>query len=293
MKILTDHTVLDVQKALVNHGYSIAIDGISGPKTINALVNFQKKFGLLADGIVGTLTAEKLFDKPDVLDTAPKQKRLSFKRVLVDKYSDGYETTTLREDLVESFIKVRDFIRAAGGKITSSGGRRFLSAAVGPNRSKRSLHYLGRAHDLFVQSGMLAPTVDPYVVHISDEMISSWNKNDNKHLYKHFDVYARVKDGPEITLNGFTYNHEIVPVTGNFINLTEVMISHGWYPIPPRITFWMKKSRLASEWWHYQSLPPEGATFGEELLKVYPISKLRNSPVWQFRNSVWKGSTWH
>ncbi len=40
--------------------HRLKIDGIAGKKTIAALIDFQKKHGLVADGICGPLTREKL-----------------------------------------------------------------------------------------------------------------------------------------------------------------------------------------------------------------------------------------
>ena len=49
-----------VQQRLVELGYLTVADGIYGPKTYNAVVAFQKRNGLTADGIVGKLTLNKL-----------------------------------------------------------------------------------------------------------------------------------------------------------------------------------------------------------------------------------------
>ena len=50
-----------IQQALVNHGYStVAVDGIAGSVTYNAVLAFQEANGLTADGMVGTGTLAKL-----------------------------------------------------------------------------------------------------------------------------------------------------------------------------------------------------------------------------------------
>lgn len=50
-----------IQQALVNHGYStVAVDGIAGSVTYNAVLAFQEANGLTADGMVGSGTLEKL-----------------------------------------------------------------------------------------------------------------------------------------------------------------------------------------------------------------------------------------
>lgn len=51
-----------IQSELRKRGYSIAVDGVAGPDTYNAILKFQKKQGLLPDGMVGTNTKIKLFN---------------------------------------------------------------------------------------------------------------------------------------------------------------------------------------------------------------------------------------
>ena len=147
MKILVaDRSIKDVQRALNERNYKLTVDGDAGPKTMRALEDFQKKHGLYADGIVGKLTAEALFsDEPVWKDV---KNRLKFKKIECDKYGESAGVTYLREDAAMSFTRVRDELHAVGAMVTSSGGRRLLSASVGANRSQTSLHYLGLAHDL-------------------------------------------------------------------------------------------------------------------------------------------------
>lgn len=53
-----------VQKLLKDKfGYNIAVDGIFGPATANAVKDFQTSKGLSADGIVGPLTWQKLINE--------------------------------------------------------------------------------------------------------------------------------------------------------------------------------------------------------------------------------------
>lgn len=53
-------TVSELQEALVELGYDIAVDGIFGDDTHAAVVDFQSNNGLDADGIVGPNTWEAL-----------------------------------------------------------------------------------------------------------------------------------------------------------------------------------------------------------------------------------------
>jgi peptidoglycan/xylan/chitin deacetylase (PgdA/CDA1 family) len=57
----TGTAVSKLQQALVNKGYSLAIDGIFGPATKNAVTSFQSSQGITMDGIVGPVTWGRLF----------------------------------------------------------------------------------------------------------------------------------------------------------------------------------------------------------------------------------------
>lgn len=52
--------IKQIQTALNKSGYGLAADGAVGQATLNALVDFQRKNGLDADGIIGNLTSQKL-----------------------------------------------------------------------------------------------------------------------------------------------------------------------------------------------------------------------------------------
>lgn len=52
--------IKEIQQILVNNGYNISVDGAVGDETINATTAYQSKNGLVADGIVGAQTLDKL-----------------------------------------------------------------------------------------------------------------------------------------------------------------------------------------------------------------------------------------
>ncbi len=53
--------VKKLQKRLVELGYLTVADGVYGPKTYNAVRSFQKKNGLSADGVAGSMTQNRLY----------------------------------------------------------------------------------------------------------------------------------------------------------------------------------------------------------------------------------------
>ncbi|MDP3214040.1 MAG: peptidoglycan-binding domain-containing protein, partial [Deltaproteobacteria bacterium] len=48
--------VSNIQSALSNLGYAVAVDGVFGPRTERAVMEFQDANGLAVDGIVGPRT---------------------------------------------------------------------------------------------------------------------------------------------------------------------------------------------------------------------------------------------
>ena len=57
---MSKHRVERIQAALNNHGEQIAVDGILGPKTRQALRDFQHKNGLKTTGSADQATVQKL-----------------------------------------------------------------------------------------------------------------------------------------------------------------------------------------------------------------------------------------
>lgn len=78
--------VRKLQKALKKNGEYVEVDGVFGPQTLHAVINYQSTHGLNPDGIVGPLTWTKLL-KPSTTKIA--------KWVLGDMFGTGEERKNL------------------------------------------------------------------------------------------------------------------------------------------------------------------------------------------------------
>ncbi len=56
----TGKSVVELQTRLNNIEANLVVDGVFGPKTLEAVKQFQRQFGLVADGIVGPNTWEEI-----------------------------------------------------------------------------------------------------------------------------------------------------------------------------------------------------------------------------------------
>ena len=256
----------------------LVVDGIFGPKTEAAVLSFQVRRGLYDDGIIGSRTWAELRRGHENL-------LLPWVRVPADKYGEGYGSFQLREDVAEQYMLVRDACQEAGALITSSGSKRSLTAPVGSNRSPTSLHYVGRALDLFVYSAMVDPEIDPLVC-VQDITAD-----------RYWTVWARCEGGEQHTLDGYMYKGRTTKtVCGKFINLTELFARHGFMRIRARKSFFTNPSNNGgAEWWHFQyegGLVRESTTFGDELLRMYTIEQVSGTPPWEESGRVW-GVNWY
>jgi hypothetical protein len=279
----------------------LKVDGIYGPKTESVVIDFQRSEGLLRDGIVGPTTMaalEAAWTQRQVELTSPGESavdgmpdRFVFIRVEADKWNnEGYNRLSLRSDAAEAYNLVRKKVLAAGGLLTSSGGIRSLHATVNASRSVTSMHYLGRAFDLYLYSGMVNTEEDPYVL-----------TREKERTYR---IWARCrkKKGAKLPKqrtveNVMTYEKrlgEADPVTGHFLDLTALLVTHGFKPIRARTRFEEGASLMGAEWWHFQyedGLLDKITTFGSELLKVYSKATLEGTPPWKQRDRVF-GINW-
>jgi hypothetical protein len=283
-------TVKSIQQMLTKLGYKPGTaDGIFGEKTEQAVIDFQENEGLYGDGIVGPMTMQALeraiarltvelnSPGPDAADGV--EERIPFVRVDADPYRDGYDRLFLRADAADAYNRVRKVVTEAGGVLTSSGGRRALNTPVNASRSATSFHYLGRALDLFVGSGMENPNRDPFVVSpIGD---------------RRFRVFVRADQGEQMEVDAVSYaqRNDAVKVAGRFLDLTALFENEGFKSIRARRSFFQGGTWLGAEWWHFQyenDLVPGVSTFGGELQRVYSESTLRGTAPWQFRDRVFK-----
>ena len=284
--------VKTVQEILKQLGYNPwPIDGWYGEKTESAVIQFQERNNLYADGIVGPNTWRELHQalKIHIEEQINPQVENDFQadlmdwvRVPADQFRDGYDRFFLRKDVAEAYMRVRERVVDAGGKLTSSGARRSLRATVGTSRSATSFHYTGRALDLFVGSGMENRGRDPFVIAADCD--------------RYWRVFARAEGGEQMEIEAVTYGSRNRGrlISGRFIDLTALFEGEGFERIRARSSFFTGGTWLGGEWWHFQyenGLEKGVSTFGGELLKVYTENQVRSTPPWQFRTRTF-GINW-
>ena len=277
------------------------VDGDFGLDTEKAVVRFQESEGLYADGSVGPTTMEALenaymrhvqvLTSPGVDSTDGVEERLGFRKCKADQYTtkngeEGFEHFYLRQDAAADYDKVYEEVHALGGVLTSSGGRRALNEKTNPNRSATSFHYLGRALDLYLWSGMENPRTDPYVVKIDNPEEPEC------------EVFVRCTSEKveEKSIENIVIYHESCletrqTIKGRFKSLTKIFAKHGFKPIKPRRRFIESGYPMAAEWWHFQyenGLTPGISTFGNELLRVFSIRRLEKTDLWRYRDRIFK-----
>lgn len=284
--------VKTVQEILKQLGYRPGpIDGWFGEKTEKAVVQFQEENHLYGDGIVGPTTRQGLNQALKIhmdeqmnpcIENKLQPDLMNWVRVPADEYRNGYDRFFLREDAAQAYLQVRQRVVEAGGILTSSGARRSLNAKLTASRSATSFHYVGRALDLFVGSGMENRARDPFVV-----------AADGDHYWR---VFARAPGGESIEIDAVTYGSRKTgrPTTGRFIDLTDLFKSEGFERIRARQSFFTGGTWFGAEWWHFQyekGLEKMESTFGNQLLKVYPENEVMNTPLWEYKDSVF-GVNW-
>ena len=297
------HQVVELQEGLEALGYELgSCDGAFGPATEKAVKAFQTAENLTVDGLAGRRTIgalNKLLEAKghDLVgeddqseELVPPTEKLSWVKCPADKFSGrgGYTRVTLRSDAGEAYNALYEEVHSLGGIITSAGGRRGLASKAGAARSKKSMHYTGLAFDMALPTGMKDPAVDPYV--IEDIGGRRWR------------VWMRCEGGEEKTIEGSyitrkagkTIIHK-KEVADKFVDFTALALKHGFHSIRARRSFFKGGSYGGAEWWHFQyerALTPGVSRFGEELLKVYPLSRCQQFIYWNEAKDCIFGKTW-
>ena len=157
------------------------------------------------------------------------------------------------------------------------------------------MHYVGRAFDMALPTGMQNPDTDPYLIaKASGRKWTVWCKTDDtnvpeKTIEASYVVTKKNSKGKRYTII------KTKVVTARIFDLTAVAASHGFKNISARRSFFRGGSYGGAEWWHFQweeGLEPNRTTFGEELLKVYTLQKASNFVYWdEAKNCKW-GVNW-
>ena len=84
---------------------------------------------------------------------------------------------------------------------------------------------------------------------------------------------------------------DTIKITGNFIDLTQIMLDHGFQNISPVGRWWTAcggsaSNRPRAEWWHFHIPEPPETKFGDALLSVYSDEEVQCKEPWRYRNFV-------
>ena len=295
-----------LQEVLADLGYHPGpIDGHFGSLTEDAVEAFQKKSRVYIDGVVGPSTARALTAasrNPALhLDLEPPEEeiidspiKLKWVRCPADKFKSrgGYTRTTLRSDVAQAYNALYKEVHKLGGIITSAGGRRGLGSKASPTRSKKSMHYVGRAFDMALPTGMQNPDEDPYLVEdAGNRRWTIWCRTNDPSVSEQsieasYVVTKRNSKGKKYTII------KTKEVTCRAFNFTALAERHGFRNIRARRSFFKGGSYGGAEWWHFQwenHLIGNKTTFGEELLKIYSSEKAKKFVYWnEAKNCKWK-----
>lgn len=215
----------------------------------------------------------------------------------------------------QAFSRAHQRILELGGRFTSSGGRRALSAS---RFNGIGMHNVGRAFDLGIATGLV---VDPnstspdscYLV-IADNraeirtLYTVWAKvfpeegdpaaieaarSDGTIVNKTFDVDVYSTRWPRVT------DKRVVQWTGEAFNVTQILAENGYVRIRPISDYYERNSYMGIEWWHYETREGliEGVTkIEDEVQKYYTyeeaaVNSRTRHPNWErVKNRLWSGT---
>ena len=292
--------VLQLQAALKGLGFNPGhVDGHFGRATELQVEKFQESADVHDDGIVGKETLQILndalasagvadlqFQIGDDDDPPVPTERHGWTRVEADQVegSKGYDRIYLRDDAAKAYNALREEVLALGGVITSAGARRRLTSSKrSKSRSTKSMHYVGLAFDMALDSGMEDPKKERYAIEsLGNREWNVWCKTDNSTV-------------PERTIDAFTYRCTKIPVVGRYFSFTDLAKKHGFQPIKARRWFMNGGKYTGAEWWHFQyerALKEGVSSFGEELQRVYDLTECRQFEHWNNSKNCIFGVDW-
>ena len=154
------------------------------------------------------------------------------------------------------------------------------------------MHYVGRAFDMALPTGMQNPDEDPYLIeNAGNRRWTVWCKTPDENVPEQsieasYVVTKRNSKGKRYTII------KTKEITCRAFNFTAVAERHGFRNIRARRSFFKGGAYGGAEWWHFQwenHLIGNKTTFGEELLKVYSIEKAKKFVYWnEAKNCKWK-----
>ena len=236
--------------------------------------------------------------------------RVRFDNMRTDHCSgSGGNSGYLREDVANDLLGAKTILNELGGVLGTSGTGRGLQNynPNNPNAASCSFHYTMLALDLYTWGGSLYPASDPNVC----EYVITYAEGGGSHRNggnRMFVVWARSNKpaGTEhqghrvqnLTLDarvcprGTRGEPQVVQVTGNFINLTELLGSFGFVPIPGRRYFFDEcyRNNGGAEWWHFQNTRTvnRGDSWASVMGTIHRESRFRCSPTYRHRRRVFR-----
>ena len=233
--------------------------------------------------------------------------RLQFDDIRYDFCAgNGGSRAALREDAANDMAGILDVLHNLGCVLPSGGTGRGLGNydPSNTNRSTTSFHYTYLAFDIYTHCGSLYPRSNPEIC----EFVVTYDANGGPSGNRMWVVYARSDGQPGTEYNGhrietLTLDARICPrgtrgepivqqVTGNFVNLTQLMRSYNFHPIPGRRSYFSNCSgnTMGSEWWHFQSHSNlnSGDTWEGTMTKFHSQQRFNCSPVAQHRRRVFR-----
>lgn len=146
--------VKELQQLLNKHGFNLAVDGIIGDDTINAIKSIQSKKGLKIDGIAGADTIKALSRTSSSSsssstvnwDKVKYFKKSEFKCQCGGKYCNGYPV-----EMSSKLIDILEALREYFGKpITITSGLRCSKHNKAVGGVSNSMHQYGKAADIYI-----------------------------------------------------------------------------------------------------------------------------------------------